>query len=537
MLKKEILKTISRPLLLEIIFFLICTTSAALMPYMNKLLFDESGVKDVFFLFQLVSVYFLLIISRNLFSYLTQLYEWRIEKKYAIHFRNRVFNSAYNKRAYEYNNLTTGEYVSTLNNNVDAISEEFIEPLYNVINSIFQLIVNGLILFIFIDWRIALTIFISSILSLFIPKLTAEKLSNKRNAYIKQLGNYISIVTDLFEGNYGLDKESKDNIKKYQKKNLIITENKKYIWGTFKSLLNIGNSVVMDVITLSAFVAIGILLIGNKISIGTGVATLGYIDSFIYPIRTILQSVNSIHSANYVIKDLEEFIYDGNQVPGEVLELSNYMDEINTIEFENVSLKRGDFELKNFSFIFEKGKTYVFVGPSGSGKSTILEILSGVIKIDEGSIRINGIEVKDFLDIIAMNYFSVVTQKAHIFNADYIDNLTNFGAYNSKDMKLNLLGENIIGKLANKDSSKLSGGEKQILSILKSSISNKKIYLFDEVDSAIDNRTLKAVRDYINGIDYDILIEINHHVDIAESKYSCVLKMEDGELKNVQNII
>ncbi len=393
MLKKEILKTIRKPLLLEIIFFLICTTSASLIPYMNKVLFDESGFKDVNFLLKLILVYLLLIISRNLFSYLTQLYEWKIERKYAVHFKTKVFNCAYNKRAFEYNDLSTGEYVSLIDNNIDAISEEYIEPLYNIINSIFQLLVNGFILFIFIDWRIALTIFISSIISLFIPKLRAENLSIKRNDYIKQLAKYISVVTDLFEGNFGLDKKSKENIKKYQEKNLLATENKKYRWGIYKSLLDIGNSVVMDIIALSAFAIVGVLLIKNEISIGTGVATLGYISSFVYPIRTILKCTNSIHSANYVIKDLEQFLFSDSQIDDDTLNKIMKIGEIDTIEFKDVCLKRGDFELKNFSSTFEKGKTYALIGPSGSGKSTILEILSGEVKIDKGSIRINGIEL------------------------------------------------------------------------------------------------------------------------------------------------
>ncbi len=536
MLKKEILKTIRKPLILEIIFFLICTSSAALIPYMNKLLFDESSLKDVNFLLKLILVYALLIISRNLFSYLTQLYEWKIEKKYAVHFRTRVFNCSYNKRAYEYNNLSTGEYVSLIDNNIDAISEEYIEPLYNIINSIFQLLVNGFILFIFIDWRIALTIFIASILSLFIPKLTAENLSNKRNDYIKQLAKYISTVTDLFEGNFGLDKKSKENIKKYQKKKLIITENKKYVWGTYKSLLDIGNSVVMDIIAISAFVIVGFLLIKKEITIGTGVATLGYISSFIYPIRTILKSVNSIHSANYVIKDLEKFLFINNQIDDDTLNEIMEIGEIETIEFENVYLKRGDFELKNFSYIFEKGKSYALIGSSGAGKSTILEILCGSIKIDKGSIKINGIEVNNYLDIIAMNYFSVIKQKTHIFNADYSSNITNFGAYNVKDIKRGLLDEKMLNNLSNKNSNKLSGGEKQILSILKSSISNKRILLFDEVCSAIDKNNLGKVRTYIDNIDYDILIEISHHLDNDLDRYSSILKLKNGELESVVDI-
>ncbi len=135
-----------------------------------------------------------------------------------------------------------------------------------------------------------------------------------------------------------------------------------------------------------------------------------------------------------------------------------------------------------------------------------------------------------------MNYFSIIKQKSHIFNADYLSNLSNFGAYNVKDVRKNLLDEKMLDNLSNKNSSKLSGGEKQILSILKSSISNKRIYLFDEVSSAIDKSNLVKVRTYIDNIDCDILIEISHHIGKDINKYSSVLELKDGRLQRVRNI-
>ncbi len=524
-LKKEILRDIYKPLSLEILFFFLCTTSAALMPYMNKILFDESRIKDSMFLIKLFSIYAFLILSRNIFSYLTQLYEWKTEKKYAVSLRNKIFISAYNKRANEYDKLTIGKYVSLINNNVDAISEEYLEALYNMINSIMQLIINGCILFIFIDWKVALVIFSSSMLSLIIPKLTANKLANKRNNYIKSLGDYISIVTDLFKGNHALDTKSKKSIKSYQLKNVEIMENKKYQWGIFKSLLNIINSFIMDIISLSAFIIIGILLFKKEITIGTGVATLSYITIFIYPIDTILKSINSIHSSKDMMGDLGEFLFDHPVIDDSILDK---IDGINTIQFQNVSVKRGDFELKNFTYTFEKNKTYAITGHSGSGKSTILDILSGKIKINRGSVLINHIDVTDYLDIIAMRYFSIINQESHIFKASFIDNITNFKAYNKNLVKKEYLNINLLDKIRNTDSDNLSGGEKQILSIIKASISEKQIFLFDEVCSAMDKKTEKQIREYIKNLDYTILIEVNHHIT---DDYSHILQLEDGILK------
>ncbi len=526
-LKKYILKTIYKPLSLEILFFFLCTTAAALIPYMNKILFDEGRTKDSRFLIKLFIIYALLILSRNIFSYLTQLYEWKTEKTYAISLRNKIFVSAYNKRANEYDQFTVGEYISLINNNVDAISEEYLEALYNIINSVMQLIINGCILFLFIDWKVAIVIVSSSMLSLIIPKLTADTLSKKRNSYLKSLGSYIAVITDLLKGNHGLDKKSKESIARYQLTNVNIMEDKKYEWGIFKSLLSIINSFIMDIISFSAFIIIGILLLKKEITIGTGVATLSYITIFIYPIDTILKCINSIHSSKNMMEDLGQFLFDQPVIDTSILDK---IGAIESIQLQNVSVKRGDFELKNFTYTFEKNKTYAITGHSGSGKSTILDILSGKLKTKEGSILINTIDVTDYLDLIATRYFSIIKQDSHIFNAGFIDNLTNFKTYNERLIKKDYLNPELLNKIKNMDSTTLSGGEKQILSILKASISEKNIFLFDEVCSAMDKKTENQMRGYMNGLNYAIVIEVNHHIKESDH-YSHILLLEDGILK------
>ncbi len=531
MLKRLIFKSIKKDLIFQIGFYILCSICLALIPYMNKLLFDHVLSGGFEMLIKLLLLYLLIVLGRNVFSYFTRIYEFKVSKAYRIAIKDKIFNVAYHRRANKYDNLTNGEYISLIINNVDAIDEEYIEAFSNIIMCSIQLIVNSIILFVFVDWRIALAIFIASMLSFYIPKLTARSLANKKNSYIKQMGKYTAQISDFFKGNYGLDMESKNHIIKHHQQILHTTENKFYTWGSFKSFADVINTSVMDLVSITAFVMIGILFTTRQITIGTGVATLGYIEIYVNPINDILGSFNALHSVNKVMSELEEFLFTEDSTDNiKQIELGT----INTIAFKNVSLKRGNFELKNFNYTFKANNSYALIGHSGAGKSTIIQLLSGRIPADKGEILINGVEVNDYLDIIAMKYFFIINQDYHTFMADYYNNITNFGAYDENKIKskLRLLPSEMITRIKTINSDKLSGGEKQVLALMKSSIADKKVFLFDEATSSIDKKNLTMINNFINNLDYNILIEISHELSPEYlNKFSFVLEFEKGELK------
>lgn len=525
MLNKLIFKKILKPLLIELFFFILYTFCIAMIPYMNKMLFDRGFSGGVRVVFHLGIIYLLLIAGSALFQYISQLFEWHTDRQFSLALKNRIFNQLYETRPYLYQTENAGEYVSYIDNNVPAIMEEYVEAIIDMIKSVFQIFIYGVILFIFIDYRIALIVLCSSSISIFVPKLTAKKIAWKRKYYLKTLGEYISKITDLFKGNSGLDAESKQAVQKYHGVILKKTEGSKFQWGKFKTLTNILNGFVMDWVSLVTFLGIGILYIRGEITIGDGVATFGYIESFIYPIKYILNDINAINSSSEVFKEIERFLFPKNK---EVYEEINFQ-RIKNIEFKNVSVKRGSFELKNFSYVFKNDKAYALIGHSGSGKSTLLQLLSGKIKADSGRILINGIEVTDTMDLIAMKYFSIIEQDPYIFSQTFTDNVSNFGAYSMEnvDDKIQELPQEMIIKIQNTDSVKLSGGEKQVLSLIKSSLSGKKVFLFDEVTSAIDIKNRAFVRTFIKQLDSSIRIEVIHDEDLRE--FDEIIEFDGGD--------
>ena len=179
------------------------------------------------------------------------------------------------------------------------------------------------------------------------------------------------------------------------------------------------------------------------------------------------------------------------------------------ISFNNVSFKYNQEQvLENISFKIKKGETVAIVGHSGAGKSTIADLLIRFYDVVEGSINIDNINVKKINLSQLRNLMGVVTQDSILFNDTVINNIA-FGVEiensqvlesakmaNADEFIQNLdeKYETFIGDAGNK----LSGGEKQRLSIARAIYKNPEILILDEATSSLDTKSEKAVQEALN---------------------------------------
>ena len=203
------------------------------------------------------------------------------------------------------------------------------------------------------------------------------------------------------------------------------------------------------------------------------------------------------------VLDTNESIIDGNN--------NIKKDECGTVEFKNVSFKYPDAEeylLKDISFKVNKGETIAFIGSTGSGKSTLINLIPRFYDVNEGSVLVDNINVKDYKQEQLHDIIGYVPQKAIMFNGTIKSNIK----YGSK-VKKNITNEKIkevieiaqASEFVNKmekgiDSHiaqggvNISGGQKQRLSIARAIARNPEIYIFDDTFSALDYKTDLALR-------------------------------------------
>ena len=536
--KINILKKIKTSTIIELIFSLLYTMCIALIPYVQKELFNGIGNNTKDLLINLAFTYLALILGSAIFQFISQYNEWKRDKEFVKYTKDVIFKSIFGRPNYVFKEKSVGEYLTITNNNVEIIEDEYLSTYVDIIKSIVQLLIYTLSLVVFVDYRIAISIILASLISVIVPKITAKKLAKKRKFYQDSFGNYTDILNDFYLGHMGLDEASKSGIRKYHYQRLSDTEDQKLAFGKFKTFVNIVNGFVMDLVSLTALIMVGYLLISGEITIGAGVATFAYIESFIYPIKYILNDVNAINSCKEIVREAKEL---GNEYLNNEKEDSCVLpeyNEISSLKLENLEYAINDFYLGPVNIEFKSGNKYLIIGESGSGKSTLLKTIVGQIDCDRGDIYINNESISNNMSEFASEKVFYITQNSHVFSVPFFEQVTHFNAYDEKDIYsyLNKLPETIVKRLINSSNcNELSGGEKQILNILTCALAKKDIVLVDEGLSAIDVNTKKLVRDeIISNYNSKIYIEVSHDLGTDNIDYfDYIIRVKEGEISNV----
>jgi subfamily B ATP-binding cassette protein MsbA len=294
---------------------------------------------------------------------------------------------------------------------------------------------------------------------------------------------------------------------------------------------------------------IGILLLyGGNLVLGEKTLSGAAFISYMGLAYGVLTPAKAISKASYGVKK-------GNAAAERVLAV---LEEENPITSKQGSVKKENFEneisiekinfrygeenvLKNFSLKIPKGKTVALVGQSGSGKSTIANLLTRFYDVNEGSIKIDGTDIRDFNLQSLRGLMGLVTQDSILFN-DTIKNNILLGKQNATD-------DEIIEalKIANayefvKDlpsgintnigdaGGKLSGGQKQRLSIARAVLKNPPIMILDEATSALDTESEKFVQIALeNMMQNRTSIVIAHRLSTIQ-KADLIVVMQKGEI-------
>ena len=252
------------------------------------------------------------------------------------------------------------------------------------------------------------------------------------------------------------------------------------------------------IFALYCFVFNDIIKVGDLI-------TLMFFSFFIFNPMQELGNVITVYNETKVSMDNFEKLVNSKseQVPAN----PNPVGVINNLEFKNVSFKHqttASYAVNNISFKIKAGETIAFVGPSGSGKTTLVKLLVGLYRPVDGSVFYNNISVNDVdLDEVRKQ-LGFVTQDAQLFSGSIKDNLL-FVKPNATDEEINdvlqkaacqnLLkrAENGINTTIGEGGIKVSGGEKQRLSIARALLRNPKLVIFDEATSALDSLTEEEI--------------------------------------------
>ena len=310
-------------------------------------------------------------------------------------------------------------------------------------------------------------------------------------------------------------------------------------------------SPINEVIT--TFMVLLVVLYGGYQILVTKNITSGDLISFVtalglmhQPLKRLISKNNdlqdSLPSADRVVEIFDEKIE--TDVFGEAVEFD---EKIENIKFENVNYKyedSNDYVLKNINLNVKAGEIVAFVGKSGSGKTTLVNLLARFFNTDEGTVTVNGVNIKNIPLKIYRNKFAIVPQETFLFGGTIKENIS-FGKEVTDEEIItaakmanayNFIQEDLPNKFETEVGERgalLSGGQKQRIAIARALIKNPEIMILDEATSALDSESEKLVQDALDSLMEGRTTFVIAHRLSTIVRADKIVVMDNGEIKEM----
>lgn len=288
------------------------------------------------------------------------------------------------------------------------------------------------------------------------------------------------------------------------------------------------------------------ILIAKKITSGDLISFVTALGLMHQPLKRLISKNNdlqdSLPSADRVVEIFDEKIE--TDVFGEAVKFD---EKIQNIKFENVNYKYDDsneYVLKNVNLDVKAGEIVAFVGKSGSGKTTLVNLLARFFNTDEGSVTVNGVNIKNIPLGIYRNKFAIVPQETFLFGGTIKENIS-FGKEVTDEEIItaakmanayNFIQEDLPNKFETEVGERgalLSGGQKQRIAIARALIKNPEIMILDEATSALDSESEKLVQDALDSLMEGRTTFVIAHRLSTIVRADKIVVMDNGEIKEM----
>ncbi|WP_154826164.1 ABC transporter ATP-binding protein [Clostridium butyricum] len=453
---------------------------------------------------QMILVLLITTVAAVLGSY----YSADLAAVFGYYMRDKIFRKSQELSIHEFDTIGVSSMITRTTSDISNLQQTFglilqliVPAPLIIISSIIMTIHTSFVLALIIILSVVIFMIFASLVlkkSIFISKRVQTKL-DYINQVIRECITGIRVIRAFGNEKYEEDRAGKA-FKSYAtdmiKLNKIFAVLNPTIW------LIIGLSIASIVWIGGVFSMNGTMEIGQITAVTEySIITLSYLilattTSVTLPkMKSCLDRIEEVLEINLEIQDLD-------------MEKKYKKDNYAVVEFENVSFFYNGAEepvIRNVSFSCNKGETTAIIGSTGSGKSTIANLILRLHDIDEGEIRINGVDIRCISQKELRDTIGYVPQKAFLFSGTIEDNLKmGYKDATKEDMKRALSisqSDSFVDKLpdglkseVSQGGSNFSGGQKQRLSIARALIRSVPIYIFDDSFSALDLKTDSTLR-------------------------------------------
>ena len=437
---------------------------------------------------------------------------------------------------------TNGEILSRVTNDVDTLQMSINQSMTQLITSVTTLIGVFIMMLSINVWMT-----LAAVLILPVSMLIINKVMKHSQKYFQAQQEYLGKVNGQVEENFG----GHDVVRVFNKEQDVLKEfehdNQKLYESAWKSQFFSGMMMpIMQFVGNLGYVMVallgGLFAIKGTIEVGDIQSFFQYIRNFTQPIQQIAQVTNLLQSSAAASERVFEFLEE----PEEELQPEN-SDSIEGLEgnvqFEHVKFGYNPDKIivNDFSADVHDGQKIAIVGPTGAGKTTIVKLLMRFYDVNSGSIKVDGHDIRNFNRSNLREMFGMVLQDTWLFSGTIMENIR-YGRLDATDEEViaaakaahihNFIMQQPGGykMVLDEETSNVSQGQKQLLTIARAILADNKILILDEATSSVDTRTEMQIQKAMDNLMKGRTSFVIAHRLSTIKDADLILVMKDGDI-------
>ena len=436
-----------------------------------------------------------------LFNYIQGWIMSRVSMELTYNFRKDIAAKINRMPLKYFDGTNHGEVLSRVTNDVDTVSQSLNQSLTQIITSVVT-VLGVLVMMISINGLMTLVTLLTVPISLafisFVVK-NSQKYFKQQQEYLGHVNGHIEemfgghVVMKAFNG-------EERSVRKFDTFNTPLYESawkSQFLSGLMMPIMGfIGNLGYVAVCILGGWLAVR-----QAITVGDIQAFIQYVRNFTQPLTQLANISNVLQQTAAAAERVFEFLDEAEEVPEteNPVELARAQGQV---EFEDVHFGYDPEKtiINDFCLRVEPGQKIAIVGPTGAGKTTMVKLLMRFYDVNSGAIRVDGHNVRDFTRTGLRNMFGMVLQDTWLFNGSILENIR-YGRPDATEAEVMAAGkaahvDHFIRTLPegynmvlNEETSNISQGQKQLLTIARAVLADPEILILDEATSSVDTRT------------------------------------------------
>ncbi len=435
-----------------------------------------------------------------------------------------------------------GEVLSRITNDVDTVSQTLNQSLTQIITSV-AMVVGVLVMMFTISWQMTLVTLAILPLSFGIIAL----IIGKSQVFFKRQQDYLGHINGHVEEMYGghivmkaFNGEAK-SVEQFDQINGTLYDSawkSQFFTGLLFPIVNfVGNLGYVAICILG-----GSLAVQGIITIGDIQAFIQYVRSFTQPISQIANVSNILQQTMAAAERVFQFLAEPEEIPDTTTPVQ--LDAVQgRVDFKDVHFGYSPDKIiiNDFSFYAEPGQKIAIVGPTGAGKTTMVKLLMRFYDVNSGAILVDGHDIRDFTRGDLRCMFGMVLQDTWLYNGTIMENIR-YGRSNATDEEVIAAAkaarvDHFVRALPegynfvlNEETSNISQGQMQLMTIARAFLSDPKILILDEATSSVDTHTEVLIQNAMITLMKDRTSFIIAHRLSTIREADWILVMRDGDI-------